>query len=311
MLNHSPANLRRLVLGVYRGRQWALIEEHLHDVLGRQAREAGDAAGAAQHFMAMLACPHNSPHCQRLYLAQFTEVLQAAQAQLVSAVKGLARAALALLSSWHQLRVAARRQAGAHGCLHACCVSTLVHEDFHLSWSASLLCPHPSMQGFPLVLSLPLPAVNCEHVGVQHDGQAAYSGVEARHLAPEAWQALEAALQPGLEGHPSGTWLDGERWMRAGRWLRLQGGVHTHQRCGDIKWCLVMQPLCPSCPCWHVRVKPLRGPTLPALPAHLAGPAGGSRAARLNEAGEEGVPRSCCVGEAVGTGGYRFVGDLC
>lgn len=73
----------RLVLGVYRGRQWALIEEHLHDVLGRQAREAGDAAGAAQHFMAMLACPHNSPHCQRLYLTQFTEVLQAAQAQLV------------------------------------------------------------------------------------------------------------------------------------------------------------------------------------------------------------------------------------
>lgn len=83
------------------------------------------------------------------------------------------------------------------------------------------------MQGFPLVLSLPLPAVNCEHVGVQHDGQAAYSGVEARHLAPEAWQALEAALQPGLEGHPSGTWLDGERWMRAGWWPRLQSGVHT------------------------------------------------------------------------------------
>ncbi|PRW18320.1 trafficking particle complex subunit 8 [Chlorella sorokiniana] len=161
----------KLVLGVYRGRQWALIEEHLHDVLGRQAREAGDAAGAAQHFMAMLACPHNSPHCQQLYLAQFTEVLQAAQAQL----------------------------------------------------------------GFPLVLSLPLPAVNCEHVGVQHDGQAAYSGVEARQLAPEAWQALEAALQPGLDGHPSSTWLDG-----------------------------------------------------------------GSRAARLNEAGEEGAPRSCCAGEAVG-----------
>ena len=29
-------------------------------------------------------------------------------------------------------------------------------------------------------------------------------------------------------------------------------------------------------------------------------PAGGSRAARLNEAGEEGAPRSCCAGEAVG-----------
>lgn len=29
---------RRQVLGVYEGRQWALIEEHLHDVLGKQCR---------------------------------------------------------------------------------------------------------------------------------------------------------------------------------------------------------------------------------------------------------------------------------
>ena len=31
----------RQVLGVYSGRRWALIEEHLHDVLGRQSRCVG------------------------------------------------------------------------------------------------------------------------------------------------------------------------------------------------------------------------------------------------------------------------------
>lgn len=80
-----------------------------------------------------------------------------------------------------------------------------------------LLPPPNPCQGFPLVLSLPLPAVNCEHVGVQHDGQAAYSGVEARQLAPQAWQALEAALHPGMDGHPSSTWLDGEQVQDGGR----------------------------------------------------------------------------------------------
>ncbi len=53
------------MLGVYSGRRWALIEEHLHDVLGRQARDAGDAPAAAQHFMAMLSCPQNTLYCQR------------------------------------------------------------------------------------------------------------------------------------------------------------------------------------------------------------------------------------------------------
>lgn len=68
---------------MYSGRQWALIEEHLRDVLGRQAREAGDAATAAHHFMAMLSCPANSPYCQRLYLGQFMDALAEATAQMV------------------------------------------------------------------------------------------------------------------------------------------------------------------------------------------------------------------------------------
>lgn len=82
-------------------------------------------------------------------------------------------------------------------------------------------CPSPSPlpQGFPPVLELPLPAVNCERVGLHHDGQTCYSGVEARQVPPEAWRALDAALHPALEGLPSGgNWLDGEQRARvAGR----------------------------------------------------------------------------------------------
>ena len=79
-----PCGVRRQVVGVYSGRQWALIEEHLADALGRQERDAGDAPAAVQHFMSMLACPQNNLYCQKLYLRQFMETLQQAEQQLVS-----------------------------------------------------------------------------------------------------------------------------------------------------------------------------------------------------------------------------------
>ena len=34
----------RQVLDVYKGRKWAFIEEHIHDVLGKHSRDAGCAA---------------------------------------------------------------------------------------------------------------------------------------------------------------------------------------------------------------------------------------------------------------------------
>ncbi|KAK9823583.1 hypothetical protein WJX72_003982 [[Myrmecia] bisecta] len=70
----------RQVLGVYAGRQWSFIEEHLHDVLGKQSREAGDLEAAVQHFMAMLPCAHSPEHWQAHYLRQFLEAVQQAQA---------------------------------------------------------------------------------------------------------------------------------------------------------------------------------------------------------------------------------------
>ena len=84
-LSPGPCSVGRQVLGVYSGRQWSLIEEHLHDALGRQAREGDDATGAVRHFMAMLVCPSNNLYCQQLYLTQFMDALRTAQAQLVGA----------------------------------------------------------------------------------------------------------------------------------------------------------------------------------------------------------------------------------
>lgn len=71
------------MLGIYSGRGWAFIEEHLHDVLGKQSKGGGDLAAAVRHFMAMLRCEQNSLHCQRLYLSQFMDAVQEAEAQLV------------------------------------------------------------------------------------------------------------------------------------------------------------------------------------------------------------------------------------
>ena len=77
--------MRRQVLGVYRGREWAFIEEHLHDVLGKQSRDAGDLEAAIVHFAAMLPCQHSPGSWQQFYLRQFLEVVQQAAAQRVCA----------------------------------------------------------------------------------------------------------------------------------------------------------------------------------------------------------------------------------
>ena len=61
---------------MYAGRKWAFIEEHLHDVLGKQSRDAGDLDAAVGHFAAMLPCRHSPENWQAFYLRQFLEVVQ-------------------------------------------------------------------------------------------------------------------------------------------------------------------------------------------------------------------------------------------
>ena len=189
-------------MGVYAGRQWALIEEHLHDALGRQARDAGDRPTAVHHFAAMLASsPLTNLYCQRLYLQQFMDVLQQAQEQLVSGwANWQAEAALQGMGAWG---------VGMHAALAVCSEVSEVSRACRLN-SCPLHCARWSVQGFPPVLELALPVVNRTHVGVQHDGQTCYSGVEARQVLPDAWRALDAALQPQGEANTNGLRLEGD-----------------------------------------------------------------------------------------------------
>ena len=82
------ASCGRQVLPVYRGRDWMYITEHLHDVLGKQLREAGDLVEASQHFMAQLPCAHNPENWQAYYLRQFLDTLQDATSAKVCPCKG-------------------------------------------------------------------------------------------------------------------------------------------------------------------------------------------------------------------------------
>ncbi len=71
---------------MYSGRQWRAIEEHLHDVLGRLSREAGDDQAACAHLLALLQdCAGGpqgaaggaarAPGAQAHYMQQFSEVV--------------------------------------------------------------------------------------------------------------------------------------------------------------------------------------------------------------------------------------------
>jgi hypothetical protein len=85
----------RQVLSVYLGRGWRAVEEHLHDVLGRLCRDAGDDSAAVTHFLALLqsaaaaagggggaigsggvAGGTRSPAAQTHYLDQLTQCLR-------------------------------------------------------------------------------------------------------------------------------------------------------------------------------------------------------------------------------------------
>jgi len=73
----------RQVLGVYAGRQWSFIEEHLHEVLGRTAREGGNLDAALAHYGAMLACGGAPPAWQAQRLRTFLDTVQQAALQQV------------------------------------------------------------------------------------------------------------------------------------------------------------------------------------------------------------------------------------
>lgn len=76
VINPWPSCICRQVLSVYKERGWVFIEEHLHDVLGKQSREAGDLSASIHHFTAMLPCTHSPESWQAIYLRQFLDVVE-------------------------------------------------------------------------------------------------------------------------------------------------------------------------------------------------------------------------------------------
>lgn len=66
------------VTGIYPASSWRHISEHLHDILGKQCAELGDAGGALRHCTALLDCGHRPPAAQTHYLTRFLEAVQAA-----------------------------------------------------------------------------------------------------------------------------------------------------------------------------------------------------------------------------------------
>jgi hypothetical protein len=72
------------VLSTYLGHRWRAIEEHLNDVLGKQSKEVGDEAAAANHFLALLQdCGAGRPPAtQAHYLTQFLESIRRVAAKV-------------------------------------------------------------------------------------------------------------------------------------------------------------------------------------------------------------------------------------
>jgi len=71
-----------LGVAVYIGKGWDVVEEHVHEALGKGCREVGDSLGAVEHFAATLTCSQIPAGLQSLHMAQFAESFQAATAQL-------------------------------------------------------------------------------------------------------------------------------------------------------------------------------------------------------------------------------------
>jgi hypothetical protein len=72
------------VTGIYSASAWRHINEHLHDILGKQCAELGDAQGCLQHSAALLDYGHRQAAAQAHYMARFYEAVQAARVAGVS-----------------------------------------------------------------------------------------------------------------------------------------------------------------------------------------------------------------------------------
>ncbi|EFN58685.1 hypothetical protein CHLNCDRAFT_140292 [Chlorella variabilis] len=227
------------VLGVYSGRQWSLIEEHLHDALGRQAREGDDATGAVRHFMAMLVCPSNNLYCQQLYLTQFMDALRTAQAQLgfalplelplpeVNCERVTVAARWADLLQWRGGAAGGSRMrlAEAEENQRSCCVGEAVGLDVEL---------HNPLQLDLHVTHLRLactwdPATSSSGAGMLASGSSASRSPDGS-LVPAPSEGGGQQQQPGFQVHEDNVTLQGgKRVIVHSRVVPLKpGSLHLH-----------------------------------------------------------------------------------
>lgn len=171
----------RQVLSVYKGHKWAFIEEHIHDVLGKQCRDTGNFDAALEHFAAMLNCPHSPPYWQSHYLKQFMDTIGAAGNAKV-------RHSMPMNTFLVHLHVAIFKSA-TH--VHVCGPSEPLGEGIIYEHVESVV------QGALPVLELPLPVVDADHVTVQCDNEICHGNSESRAQPDELWRSLEGPLLSG------------------------------------------------------------------------------------------------------------------
>ncbi|KAG1664041.1 hypothetical protein FOA52_010460 [Chlamydomonas sp. UWO 241] len=193
----------RQVLRVYAGKGWRAILEHLHDVLGKHLREAGDEAGALDSAAQLLTCMGRSAPTQQHYLDHFL---------------GLATRAQHSGSSVSQPGTSAGTSAGAAPSLSP--PLPLPHvdaRDVRVRFDGSS-CSGGGGGGGGVCGggAGPLPDRGAASGGSSGVGasppQARQLGLQQHHqrdVSDEVWASMEGAVSNDGAGGGGGNWLDG------------------------------------------------------------------------------------------------------
>lgn len=153
--------LRRQVLRVFKGRQWAHIDGHLQDMLGKHAAETGAFGAASLHFAGALACRDAHPKRQRHLLAQFLGTIPKLSSEEASTV----------------LMTQAQSLPGRPTSRHAPDCRGVQQED--------------------LAAHLPLPEIDMDNVNAVVDDAFTFSNAEARSQPASVWKGPTDALLAG------------------------------------------------------------------------------------------------------------------
>ena len=83
------------MLALHEGKAWRIVQEHLHDTIGKQLVGLDAVQAALPHFLAEVDCPFNSKEWQLYYLDQYVEHVALLQRQQVCPLRWLGMALMA------------------------------------------------------------------------------------------------------------------------------------------------------------------------------------------------------------------------